>query len=556
MNNKILSLVVLATILLSYSVLASSMIQLSPGSNPTDLRRNINTTSFQISNSYAGNINISMSASGLQVNDGRNHFATLAVSPSTLFLNNLIPGNSTTVNAALTVDPNFLVNPKTYTFPAIVVNAVDSGNSSITDSQNLTYTYTQDYCRYGDIGGVDITSLTDQQLDNKNQWEWHASDNIELTTRVRNNNGNDLDMILEYGLYDVDDNSFVDISADTISFSVNDGSSKENTIDFQIPSSSDINPDHTYKFYVKAYEDGNEKGVCAERTPDTNINLVQDSNSVTLTNIDVPATATCGDTIDLKAKVNNNGVNDQKQVLVTAYNNELGMDLRKVYSSFSSGDEATVDLPFTIPQKAAEKSYTISFTTFFRYDSSNGGCSSTEDTACYDKNSADDLSKTYSANIAISGCTPPVTVQTDVAKVAASLDSAANAGQPIAVKATVTNIGNSTNTYNILATGYDNFATLNKIDPQSFTLDAGQSKDVLITLNANSDASGDYTFSIKAISGSKVKEELFSLPITAKTGFSLNLSSLTNNWFIWIIVLVNVVLIVLIVIVAIRIARK
>ncbi len=539
-------------------VSAADLVQITKGS---DLTRNVNVSNFKIKNIYTDNINFSMLSPDLRVSDGKGHFATLTLSPSSLSLNDFPKNNETTISVSLTVDSSFVIKPEIYTFPAITINAVSSLDSLVKESENLTFSFTQNYCKYGEIGDIEITKLTDENLDNEDDWEWYSSDNIELTTRLSNSVGDDLDFVIEYGLYDTTDKKFIDINEDTIDLSVDDGSSEEATITFQVPSdSSEIDASHSYKFYVKAYEDGNEKAICAERVADENVDIKQESNSVVLNSIEIPTSASCSENIELRAKVINNGVSDQKRALVRAYNKELGMDLKKVFEKLNSGDEEIVTFDFIIPANMTDKVYTIEFTTLFRYDGSNSGCIKDEDLSCYDRNSFDDLDKTYRELLKLEGCKPVAPVVTDNAQITATLESEAVAGKEIVVRATIKNIGSSTAVYQVLVSGYDAFATLSKeVTPSLVTLDAGKSQDVLIYLKANSDASGDYTFNIKALSGTKIKEQPVSLSITPKTSAFGNLNifgSLQANWFIWVIVLINVVLIILIIVVAVRIARK
>jgi VCBS repeat-containing protein len=230
-----------------------------------------------------------------------------------------------------------------------------------------------------------------------------------------------------------------------------------------------------------------------------------------------------------------------------------------VIDKLNSGDDKKLTFDFNIPSNATEKTYTFNLKTYFRYNTNNNGCSETTDTACYDKNSFDDLDKTLIATIKVEGNCQPV-VTTPQTQITATLQSDAIAGQDLVVKATVTNAGAS-QTYTILTSGTESFSTLSSINPQTFTLAKGESKDVLITLNANDDASGDYTFSIKALSGSNViKDQPVTLNVQAKsssfTGLNSLFSNLSTNWLIWVIVLINVILIVLIIVIAIRIARK
>lgn len=555
MNRKIFSLFLLTAILAISLVSAADLIQITQGN---DLSRSINSTSFNIKNIYTDTVNLSMSSGDLKVSDGKGHFVHLTLLPSSVPAT-LAAGSTITLNGTLTIDSGFIFNPVSYAFPPININAVNVSDSAINETEQVTFKFVQNYCKYGDIGNVEITSLTDEKLDNKNSWEWRPLDKIEVVAKIRNDIGKDEDFTVEYDLYDSTSNQFVDLGDNTVDVSVDDGHSGEATLDFQIP--SDIDQDHTYIFYAKAYVSGSEKKYCADVAADNDISINQESHAVVLTDISLPSSVSCGDTVELKATVNNPGSNDEKRVLVTLFNKDLGLDLRKVITSFNTGDTQDITFNFAIPANATEKTYSLDLVTRYQYHASNSGCSSDTDTACYDQDSRSDLDKDFSQSLKVEGnCKQAAATAQDNAQITATLESEAVAGKEIVVRATVTNVGSSIAAYQVLVSGYDSFATLEKeVTPNTVTLEAGKSQDVLIYLKATDKASGDYTFTVKALSGSKIKEQPVSLSVTPKKNALGNLNifgNLQDNWFIWVIVLINVVLIVLIIVVAVRIARK
>lgn len=555
MNTKVF-LMLLLTLLASLA-LVSAQVTLS---QPASLSKAVTATSFTITNPATSGTSYDVSISPITITDSKGNNILVNSNPSSI--SNLIAGASQTINLSYSILPSGLtLSPNAGYQGTITVTAINStGGSAVSTTQ---ISFVNSFCNSGDIGDtLQITRVRDNKLDNSDEWTWNPLDNIEISVKVHNSGEKDLDVTLEYGLYEPFSNSFIDIDEDTIDISVDHGStSDEELITFQIP--SDIDEGSDYRFYVKAYKDGNEKTNCTDLNDEDDyfkeVDIQKETRAIILTETKIDSSVLCGDTVELKTQVSNVGNEDEKAVLVTIFNKELGIDIKKVIDKLNSGDDKTITLDFTIPQNKTEKTYILSIDTYFKYDS---GCSDKEDFTCYDKSASSDLDRNFDQALKVEGnCAPIIT--TPQTQITAVLDSDAIAGQDIIVKATIKNTGSSDTTYTVLASGYENFATLSSINPQTFTLAASQSKDVLITLKANSDAAGDYTFDIKALSGSQVKQQSLSLTIEGKsslfTGSSIlnSLSAnLSGNWFIWVIVLVNVVLIVLIIIIAIRIARK
>lgn len=552
MNSKMFSFVLLTAILLSLS-LVSAQISLS---TPDALSKAKNTTVLTITNLASSNSTYNITIqTPINISDGQGNAVSISLSQSTI--TNLVNGSSANVNLYYTSLPS------SFTFGTFSTTVFASvvGNSSINSSATLSFV--NSFCDYGDAPSnatwLEIVRVDDETLDNEDEWDWAPLDDIEVSVKISNRYNSDLDVTVEYGLYNPGTRQFIDLDEDTIDVSIDDGKSKEVTIAFRVPADIDARSD--YRFYVKAYKEGSEAVICADKEGADYyqpVEISKESNAVILDDFSMDSSAFCGEEVELNAKAYNTGKDDEDNVLITFYNKELGVNMKQVMENLDEGDSDSVRFSFTVPTNATEKTYSFELKTYFKYDDDNSGCSVEEDVACYDKDSLDDLEKTFKVSLNVAGnCIKPVNT-TDKVDITASLESKeAVAGKGLVIKANIKNSGTASQTYNVLVSGIETFALLQKIEPQSFTLDAGQSKDILITLKADDDAEGDYTFNIKTVYGSKTKEQPVSLTIQAKSGIFNSLSNaFSGNWFIWLIVAVNVLLIVIIIIALVRIAKK
>ena len=143
--------------------------------------------------------------------------------------------------------------------------------------------------------------------------------------------------------------------------------------------------------------------------------------------------------------------------------------------------------------------------------------------------------------------------------VTASLESGGIAGGELVIKATVSNTGSKLVTYELNAVEYEEWATLISVEPSTITLEAGESKDVLLTLNVNADASGDKSFNIEVLSENEVIKISTVEPVTiGKTGFGSITGGVISegNWYLWGIGALNVILVIVIILVALKVAKK
>lgn len=410
-------------------------------------------------------------------------------------------------------------------------------------------------------GNLSVTDFTVRSTSDSSGETWKPLDNVIINVQVTNNGVSDIKKVkVVLALFDSNGNN----KAGSLDFinqldNQNDnqidlgrlnsgGSEKRARFEFNVP--GDLK-DGSYKLDAKAYNsDVGELNDCTDTVGTSNEQSVSleledaDSKLIAFDNLLLSQdTATCGDTLTMNLDAWNVGTDSQDRVRVNLDNTALHLsESQEIINGLDGQSSQPMTFTFTIPQNIPDGNYPIQVSADYKY--SNGAYHQTES------------GQIQRMPLKISGCIVTSQVSQD-ASITATLNTAAVAGQEIIVKATIKNTGQSTTSYTVLTSGIESFSTLEKIDPQTFTLDAGQSKDVLIYLKANSGASGDYTFNINAAFGSKTKTQPVSLTVQSQSNMFSGLGqSLKTNWLIWVIVLVNIILIVLIIVIAVRIVKR
>ncbi len=367
-------------------------------------------------------------------------------------------------------------------------------------------------------------------------------------------------MIVEPGDYDIEDikvewelytgsgdriadDKETDFNLDT------DDDDKELTIKFKLDNKlSKLKGEDKLTFYVKAEGKIDDNDAGSDDTKETcdwisqEIELITDDDFVVLDNIEYPETAQCGANVQITADVWNIGEDEQDDVFVLIENSELGINEQVFIGDIDEFDDSGTPLSFNfqIPLDAEEKLYTISLTV---YD---------EDNDIYE-NDFDDKSR-FIVHIRVAGncaVSEPVSVS-------ANLESGGKAGGELVILVTTTNIGENTADYRINIVEYLDWASSVNANPETFTLDSGESEESILIFDVLSDVSGEKSFDIEVYSGNKLVATQ-PVPVTIEAS---GISHLTggliseDNWYLWGIGLFNVILILVIIFVAVRIARK
>lgn len=514
------------------SLSVTSLTALSRTSNATIRVNNTgNTALSNINLSASGDINVSFSSNNFALSAG----GTRDVNVNSLNgLSDLALGSHTAV---------------------ILAKDVSTGTNN-----SLTYTVPGQFCDSGNVNTskLEILDISDESgLDD--EWSWKPLDNIEIEVEVENKLGDDEDFVVEIGLYDTEENKFVELNGEdedddtlTKDIALDDDDSDTLTFNFQLPADVEDSSGR-YVLYAKFYVDGHEKNYCISNPATTisssaeNIEINKKSREVIIDEVSSPKIVSAGDTVTVTAKAFNIGTEDEKKVKMTLTNSKLGLDLESSPSSIDSGESDEVEFSFIVPYNAVNGDYNLKLVAYYDYDKGDDD---------YDKDS-----ESYDFSIKVAGgvinsTSTSSSARAGSAAISASLESdSVVAGKAMEVTVKITNLESNTTTFIVSVEGYDSWAELGSISDRIITLSPGQSKDITLNFNVDKDATGEQTFVIKTTAGSKVDAREVAVEISSNSLLSKLSNSLSDNKMLWIIGLVNLVLIILIIVLVVRIFR-
>ncbi len=436
-------------------------------------------------------------------------------------------------------------------------------------AKSVTATFgTINFCKNGNLGELEITKFKIDNTGTGKDDEWELLDTISVQVKAENTGDDDIDDVnVRLGILDgngknvVNDFDFTNSDEDEINIGdLGDGDDDTVTFEFRVPADIDSG---NYRLIAKAYSDGAESTQCTDlldgdqfreikvkRTSDEGRFILFDKIQSS------PTEATCGDSVSLMLDVLNVGDKDQDQVKINLKNSELKIDQSvEIRNNLDKGDSQQIRFDFTVPQNAQNKAYTLLLSSEYDYRSSSN---------TYRQDSDEDTPVTLKVlgcaggstggNNGTGGSGSGATGRT--ALISASLGSDSIAGETFSVKAKITNVGATKNTYVLDVNGFDSWAELDSISKKSLTLDSGEEAEVTIKFKVNEDAEGDQSFTIETISNGKTESRDVTVEVAPKQsqGFSFNLGG--GNTYLWIIGAVNVILIILIIVVAVRISRR
>jgi hypothetical protein len=393
----------------------------------------------------------------------------------------------------------------------------------------------------------DIT-VTDGYGDDE---EWGLLDEIEVEIEVQNKGDYDVDDIsLEWGIANEDMTEWVIEMDEEDEFNLKDGKEENYILKFTI-NEKDLDLDFfelnkNYKIYARitgtiedknSPNDGNQ--TCIYDSQD--VDFLIDSDFLKLDKLTSPDLVSCGDDVQITADIWNIGDNDQEEVYIIIFNKELGISKKIEIGDVDSFDKELLDTMIKIPKDVEEKTYYLKLEI---YDEDNDIFESDE----FDKESEFFIPINVKGNCILSAGS---------ASVSASLDSEAKEGEKLIIKTTILNTGENSAMYSVTPTGYSLWASSATIDIPTFTLNAEESKQVIITLQVREDASGENYFNIEVVSGEQiVKNQPVTVIIESKSVFS-SISDLTKGKnLIWVIGFINVLLVIVIIVVAVKVSRK
>lgn len=301
--------------------------------------------------------------------------------------------------------------------------------------------------------------------------------------------------------------------------SLDDGDSETYTLELEIPYKLD---EGSYDLIVTI--DAEEQDGNGEQTREEtfSIDINKEKNKLTFDKIEIASVnPSCGGSLDIRVKVANSGTNDQDATVVSIYNSELGIDMEKTLD-INDGETETFLFSTTIPS-VSPGSYTIQITA-----------------------ESDDTSVSGSLKLDLkTNCKAPIhDAQIFV------IPQTSKVGQETTFTATITNTGDSQETYNVALQNYQTWATLTSITPTQVTLQPGKSQDVTIILKPLSTAATQNTFQVKVSFNDQVKTQDAVLSISSSSGKPI--TGNTTGFFqelgknIWLTIIVIVLILIII----------
>jgi len=543
MKSKILSLIFVTAFLLSLT-LASAAISFTASPTSITFTKFSNTTAVTITTIQNGtNITLPSTVSLSSVSSGN---VTVSVSSTTATLNT---SSATTVTLATIVPTDI----GTYTGSLFIYNSQNA-----TDNQTITITFDKGLCSVSNNGNDLVAD--DMEINVKSGFGedddfLYPLDEVEAVFNLDNQGNFDLKNIeitaclLEIATGDcILDEEDMEVSDD--SFDLDSGDDVDVTLTFEIdPDKLDGN-DNSYALYVGATGEiiddttsGTYDGdlTCSSNSED--IDIITNDEFVIINNLFYTESVNCGEMLDISADLFNVGDTDldDDEVYFSIYNKELGIDQEITFDSgIDSMSQESVSFSAKIPQNITEKVYNVELLVL---DHKKNVMENKEDDksqktiyVTVGKCSNTDTSSSVSITAELSADTPKAVI-----------------GEQFVVESTIKNTGISSATYTVSVSGNEAWSEVSSIEPSTFTLASGESREVSIYFNVDSDAkAGDKEFTIKTAYGSKTSEQKVAITVEEGLSSSKIIQHLKDNSFVYTIVLVNLILLIAIIIVVVK----
>ena len=434
------------------------------------------------------------------------------------------------------------------------VTVTASSDQNVSDTG--TVTFQSDFC--GDTTNPGDLKINIEDIKVKSGFGdddnfWYPFDEVEVELTIEPGKY-DIDKVeVEWELYTESGDKIDDDKESKFNLDEDDDD-KEITVSFTLDRKlNKLENEDSMTFFVRAegeIDDNNagsddNKKSCVSTSQD--VDLTTDDEFVIIDDLKIlPEVVSCGGTIQVSGDVWNVGDNEQEDVIVRIFNEDLGINQKIEYKDIKEFSDEKLDASFNIPETAVEKMHVITIEVF------------NEDGDLFETDEDEDKAR-FTEIVQVQGsCSVP-----SKATISATVESGGKAGKELVIKSTITNSGSGLATYAISAGNYADWAESVEIDTTAVALEAGASKEVKFTFDVKNDVSGEKTFDIDVLSGNKlVKKQPVSITID-KGGFSL--SGITGNvlggdgeskWHLWVIGALNVLLVIIIIAVALRIAKS
>lgn len=553
MKSKIFSLMVLSALALVFLIgFTSAAVDFIPNAfTPTIEQGNSAILSFKISeNGYEDLTGITFNTPITFTSGIYSFDSATSVSGAITTLTQ----NTTSSDMAITINVPIQQQPGVYTG---ILSLTDLTYSHDIDDLPITLTVTEksrpteitECLGIGDSGNLMDLEIEDISIVSgfgEEDNEWVPLDTIEVEIRVENNDRDfDLeDIEISWGLYNTDTQEWI-IDDEESDFDLKDGEEETILIEFKLDDPEEFENSDDYVFYVWANAIGEELDNPVCQSVYENIDVIIEKDFLILDDFEIEGISvedefyydllSCEGTYQLTADIWNIGDSDQEDIEVRIYNADFGIDEVLDIGDIDAFDYESISFEFSIPKGSEEEIWhALEFTI-------------KEDGDIFENDYVEEDAE-FQVLFKLENCAFPQ------AFVGAALDSEAKAGREMVVRTTITNTGAETTNYLVNAFGYSEWASSINIEPRTITLEPGQSRDVLITLDVDRDVSGERLFNIEVLSEGEL---VMAQPLSVNIEKALLGDIFQDNTLITALIIgIAVILIVIIIILAVRLARK
>lgn len=501
-----------------------------------------------ISLSSVGGLSQTESSFDVEVTSNETELITLSVAPIeyggktitfTSTSQSVTNDTATTFTVGYTIESGFEFElGQDYTSTLTAEGSISSENST----QTIEFE-DPDYCEYNDEGNLDLSIDDIDTISGYGDDDdyWYLGDEVRITLELENNGNEDIEKLeIEWCLFDEENNECVlDDEEGDLDVDEDDTENVEFTI-FLDPEEFDADSED-YTLYVRAtgeVQDDNDTDTCSSDFDSIDINIEDDF--VVLTDIEFRETVSCGANLLISGEAWNIGSDDQEDVMIFVYNQDLGISEEFEMGDIDSLESESFEFTIEIPSDAEEKTHNIKLQV---YD---------DDNEIFENKEDDKSEETLVVEIS-GGCygTPSASISGEVLQ-------EGRVGDELVLEISLTNTGEKSATYNLKASGFSEWAESADFSLSNVVAGPGQEVSAELTFMIKEDVEkGDYTFNIEAISADEtVSTQMFEVSIE-KGFWNWNLDwDLGDNWYIWLIIGLNVLLVFIIIIVAIRVSRS
>lgn len=223
-------------------------------------------------------------------------------------------------------------------------------------------------CEEGAIDGsyLEIVGVSDENLDNSENWIWSAGDEVNVSVAVDNKRLGDLD--LEVRLV------FVDEDGDEVGFASEVGDlqealglseDEEDNVFFVFDVGGDLS-EGSYGFYVVAAERDNAS-VCTSVRASGEVE-VRSGLGVIVSSVSGSQNVSAGESVNYSIVVENRGSSLEERVIVYVYNMNLGVDETLVLYDLNVGEERSASVDVFFSENSSGLSERLLFSAEYDYD--------------------------------------------------------------------------------------------------------------------------------------------------------------------------------------------